>query len=179
MTYLINGQELEKALELVSKVMNPLKKAESVLDRPSDEDLLFYDNVSMMEKLMVSERTLQRRRKNGEIRFIRFGGKIYYPKNFMVLPAHEPEVPEGEKDNIIPLNEFIKRYNTPRPRSRIIDVDRLAKRLTYFPRGEKTYTQKDMARLLQRTQIKRKKNHGHLKLWPKKIKLIGLPIKKN
>ncbi|WP_213195402.1 helix-turn-helix domain-containing protein [Cloacibacterium caeni] len=179
MKYQIIGQELEKVFELVSKVMNPLKKAESVLDRPSDEDLLFYDNVSMMDKLKVSERTLQRRRKNGEIRFIRFGGKIYYPKNFMVLPAHEPEVPEGEKDNIIPLNEFIKRYNTPRPRSRIIDVDRLAKRLTYFPSSEKTYTQKDMARLLQRTQIKRKKNHDHLKLWPKKIKLIGLPIKKN
>ena len=107
MKYQISGQELQKALELVSKVMNPLEKAESVLDRPSDEDLLFYDNVSMMEKLMVSERTLQRRRKNGEIRFIRFGGKIYYPKNFMVLPALEPEVPEDEKDNIIPLNEFI------------------------------------------------------------------------
>ena len=179
MKYQISGQELQKALELVSKVMNPLKKAESVLDRPSDEDLLFYDNVSMMEKLMVSERTLQRRRKNGEIRFIRFGGKIYYPKNFMIRSVDEPEVPEDEKDKVVPLNEFIKRYNTPRPRSRIIDVDRLAKRLTYFPRGEKTYTQKDMARLLQRTQIKRKKNHGHLKLWPKKIKLIGLPIKKN
>ena len=73
MMYQISGQELEKALELVSKVMNPLKKAESVLERPSDEDLLFYDNVSMMDKLKVSERTLQRRRKNGEIRFIRFG----------------------------------------------------------------------------------------------------------
>lgn len=67
MKYQISGQELEKALELVSKVMNPLKKAESVLDRPSDEDLLFYDNVSMMDKLKVSERTLQRRRKNGEM----------------------------------------------------------------------------------------------------------------
>ena len=109
MKYQISGQELEKALELVSKVMNPLKKAESVLDRPSDEDLLFYDNVSMMDKLKVSERTLQRRRKNGEIRFIRFGGKIYYPKNFMVLPAQEPEIPDDEKDNAIPLNEFIKR----------------------------------------------------------------------
>ena len=70
MKYQISGQELQKALELVSKVMNPLKKAESVLYRPSDEDLLFYDNVSMMDKLKVSERTLQRRRKNGEIRFI-------------------------------------------------------------------------------------------------------------
>jgi hypothetical protein len=100
MKYQISGQELEKALELVSKVMNPLKK-QNLFRRPSDEDLLFYDNVSMMEKLKVSERTLQRRRKNGEIRFIRFGGKIYYPKNFMVLPAHEPEVPEDEKENII------------------------------------------------------------------------------
>lgn len=180
MTYLINVQELEKALELVSKVMNPLKKAESVLDRPSDEDLLFYDNVSMMEKLMVSERTLQRRRKNGEIRFIRFGGKIYYPKNFMVLPAHEPEVPEGEKDNIIPLNEFIKRYNTPRPRSRIIDVDRLAKRLTYFPRSENKHSPKELKKYIQHLKVKRKLHHATLQLWPKKIKLVGLPnIKSN
>lgn len=176
MKYQISGQELEKALELVSKVMNPLKKAESVLDRPSDEDLLFYDNVSMMEKLMVSERTLQRRRKNGEIRFIRFGGKIYYPKNFMVLPALEPEVPDDEKDNIIPLNEFIKRCNTPRPRSRIIDVDRLAKRLTYFPRGENKHSPKELKKYIQHLKVKRKLNHATLQLWPKKIKLVGLPI---
>ena len=180
MTYLISGQELQKALEVIAKVMNPLKKAESVLERPSDEDLLFYDNVSMMEKLMVSERTLQRRRKNGEIRFIRFGGKIYYPKNFMVLPAQEPEVPEGEKDNAIPLNEFIKRCNTPRPRSRIIDVDRLAKRLTYFPRGENKHSPKELKKYIQHLKVKRKLNHATLQLWPKKIKLVGLPhIKSN
>ena len=178
MTYLISGQELQKVLVVLAKVVNPLKKAESVLDRPSDEDLLFYDNVSMMDKLKVSERTLQRRRKNGEIRFIRFGGKIYYPKNFMVLPAHEPEVPEGEKDNIIPLNEFIKRYNTPRPRSRIIDVDRLAKRLTYFPRGENS--PKALKKYILHLKVKRKLNHATLQLWPKKIKLVGLPnIKSN
>ena len=180
MTYLISGQELQKALEVLAKVMNPLKKAESLLDRPSDEDLLFYDNVSMMEKLMVSERTLQRRRKNGEIRFIRFGGKIYYPKNFMVLPAQETEVPEDEKDNAIPLNEFIKRYNTPRPRSRIIDVDRLAKRLTYFPRGENKHSPKELKKYIQHLKVKRKLNHATLQLWPKKIKLVGLPnIKSN
>lgn len=180
MMYQISGQELEKALELVSKVMNPLKKAESVLDRPSDEDLLFYDNVSMMDKLKVSERTLQRYRKQGKIRSTTFGGKVYYPKNFMVLPAHEPEVPEDEKENIIPLNEFIKRYNTPRPRSRIIDVDRLAKRLTYFPRGENKHSPKELKKYILHLKVKRKKNHGHLKLWPKKIKLVGLPyIKSN
>ena len=177
MKYQISGQELQKALEVIAEVTKKsLKKAESVLDRPSDEDLLFYDNVSMMDKLKVSERTLQRRRKNGEIRFIRFGGKIYYPKNFMVLPAHESEVPEGEKDNIIPLNEFIKRYNTPRPRSRIIDVDRLAKRLTYFPRGENKHSPKELKKYIQHLKVKRKKNHATLQLWPKKIKLVGLPI---
>ena len=177
MKYQISGQELQKALEVIAEVTKKsLKKAESVLDRPSDEDLLFYDNVSMMDKLKVSERTLQRRRKNGEIRFIRFGGKIYYPKNFMVLPAQEPEVPEDEKDNIIPLNEFIKRYNTPRPRSRIIDVDRLAKRLTYFPRGENKHSPKELKKYIQHLKVKRKKNHATLQLWPKKIKLVGLPI---
>ena len=181
MKYQISGQELQKALEVIAEVTKKsLKKAESVLDRPSDEDLLFYDNVSMMEKLMVSERTLQRRRKNGEIRFIRFGGKIYYPKNFMVLPAQEPEVPEGEKDNAIPLNEFIKRCNTPRPRSRIIDVDRLAKRLTYFPWGDNKHSPKELKKYIQHLKVKRKKNHATLQLWPKKIKLVGLPnIKSN
>ena len=179
MKFILATEELQNALDAVSLAVSSSKTEKSFEKLTSDQDLPYYDNVSIMKILNVTVRTLQRYRKNGKIRSITFGGKIYYPKNFMVLPAHEPEVPEGEKDNIIPLNEFIKRYNTPRPRSRIIDVDRLAKRLTYFPSSEKTYTQKDMARLLQRTQIKRKKNHGHLKLWPKKIKLIGLPIKKN
>ena len=181
MKYQIRGQELQKALEVIAEVTKKsLKKAESVLDRPSDEDLLFYDNVSMMDKLKVSERTLQRRRKNGEIRFIRFGGKIYYPKNFMIRSVDEPEVPEDEKDKVVPLNEFIKRYNTPRPRSRIIDVDRLAKRLTYFPRGENKHSPKALKKYIQHLKVKRKLNHATLQLWPKKIKLVGLPhIKSN
>lgn len=176
MTYLTSGQELQKALEVLAEVVNPLKKAESLLDRPSDEDLLFYDNVSMMEKLKVSERTLQRYRKQGKIRSTTFGGKVYYPKNFMVLPAQEPEVPEGEKDNVVPLNEFIKRYNTPRPRSRIIDVDRLVKRLTYFPRGDNKHSPKELKKYIQHLKVKRKLHHAALQLWPKKIKLVGLPI---
>lgn len=176
MTYQVNGQELQKALEMIAEVVSPLKKVEASPVSTPDEDLLFYDNVSMMEKLKVTERTLQRYRKNGKIRFIRFGGKIYYPKNFMVLPLHEPEVSEDEKAPIIPLNEYIKKYNTPRPRSRIIDVDRLAKRLTYFPRSENKNTVKDFKKLVKYMKIKRKKNHASLQLWPKKIKLIGLPI---
>ncbi len=172
MTYQLNGQQLQKALEMLAEVVSPLKKEETILERLSDGDLLYYDNVSMMEKLKVSERTLQRYRKNGKIRHTTFGGKIYYPKNFMVLPVPEPEVPEGEKNNIVPLNEFTKRYNTPRPRSKIIDVDRLAKRLTYFPRSEN----KDFKKFVKHLKVKRKKNHASLNLWPKKIKLIGLPI---
>lgn len=174
MTYQLNGQQLQKALEMLAEVVSPLKKEETILERLSDGDLLYYDNVSMMEKLKVSERTLQRYRKNGKIRHTTFGGKIYYPKNFMVLPVPEPEDPEGEKNNIVPLNEFTKRYNTPRPRSKIIDVDRLAKRLTYFPRSEN----KDFKKFVKHLKVKRKKNHTSLKLWPKKIKLIGLPIVK-
>lgn len=174
MTYQLNGQQLQKALEMLAEVVSPLKKEETILERLSDGDLLYYDNVSMMEKLKVSERTLQRYRKNGKIRHTTFGGKIYYPKNFMVLPVPEPEVPEGEKNNIVPLNEFTKRYNTPRPRSKIIDVDRLAKRLTYFPRSEN----KDFKKFVKHLKVKRKKNHASLNLWPKKIKLIGLPIVK-
>ena len=172
MTYQLNGQQLQKALEMLAEVVSPLKKEETILEMLSDGDLLYYDNASMMEKLKVSERTLQRYRKNGKIRHTTFGGKIYYPKSFMVLPVPEPEIPEGEKNNIVPLNEFTKRYNTPRPRSKIIDVDRLAKRLTYFPRSEN----KDFKKFMKHLKVKRKKNHASLNLWPKKIKLIGLPI---
>ena len=89
MKYQISGQELQKSPRGCHKVTKKsLKKRICSRQDHLDEDLLFYDNVSMMDKLKVSERTLQRRRKNGEIRFIRFWGKIYYPKNFMVLPAH-------------------------------------------------------------------------------------------
>lgn len=172
MTYYLNVQELEKALELVSKIMNPLKKVETA----SDDDWVYYDNVSLTKKLKVSERTLQRYRKNGKIRFTTFGGKIYYPKNFMIRSVDEPEVTESEKDKTTPINEFIKRYNTPRPRSRIIDVDRLAKRLTYFPRGENKHSPKELKKYIQHLKVKRKLNHATLQLWPKKIKLVGLPI---
>lgn len=168
--------ELLKAIEMLTEVFSKKLKVE---EPRNDEDILFYDNTTMMQKLMVSERTLQRYRKNGRIRSTIFGGKVYYPKNFMIRSVDEPEVPEGEKDNIVPLNEFIKRYNTPRPRSRIIDVDRLAKRLTYFPRGENKHSPKDLKKIISSIQAKRKQNHACLKLWPKKIKLIGLPIVKS
>ena len=51
MTHQMNGQQLQKALEMLAEVVSPLKKEETVLERPSDGDLLYYDNVSMMEKL--------------------------------------------------------------------------------------------------------------------------------
>ena len=175
MNSILEEKTAQASIELLNALSNSYFSEKNPMEGLfSHEDLLYYDNVSMMDKLKVSERTLQRRRKNGEIRFIRFGGKIYYPKNFMIRSVDEPEVPEDEKDNIIPLNEFIKRYNTPRPRSRIIDVDRLAKRLTYFPRGENS--PKELKKYIQYLKVKRKLHHATLQLWPKKIKLVGLPI---
>ena len=175
MNSILEEKTAQASIELLNALSNSYFSEKNPMEGLfSHEDLLYYDNVSMMDKLKVSERTLQRRRKNGEIRFIRFGGKIYYPKNFMIRPVDEPEVPEDEKDKVVPLNEFIKRYNTPRPRSRIIDVDRLAKRLTYFPRSEN----KDFKKFVKHLKVKRKKNHASLNLWPKNIKLIGLPIVK-
>ena len=169
--------ELLKAIEMLTEVFSKKLKVE---EPRNDEDILFYDNTTMMQKLMVSERTLQRYRKNGRIRSTIFGGKVYYPKNFMIRSVDEPEVTESEKDKITPINEFIKRYNTPRPRSRIIDVDRLAKRLTYFPRGENKHSPKELKKYIQHLKVKRKLHHATLQLWPKKIKLVGLPnIKSN
>lgn len=175
MKFILTTSELQNALEVVGTTVSSSKTEKSFEKFTSDQDLPYYDNVSMMKILNVTVRTLQRYRKNGKIRSMTFGGKVYYPKNFMVLPIKEPETAPDENNNIIPLNEYIRRYNTPKTRSKILDVDRLAKRLTYFPREEKTYNPNDIATLLQRTQVKRKKKHAHLKLWPKKIKLINLP----
>ena len=83
MTHQMNGQLLQKALEMLAEVVSPLKKEETVLERPSDGDLLYYDNASMMEKLKVSERTLQRYRKNGKIRHTTFGGKNWVPNRIV------------------------------------------------------------------------------------------------
>ena len=180
MTYTISAESIQKALDVIVTTVSSKKSGNNLADHLSDGDLLYYDNVSMMDKLKVSERTLQRYRKQGKIRSTTFGGKVYYPKNFMILPLQEPEVPEGEKDNIIPLNEHIRRCTMPRPRSRIIDVDRLAKRLTYFPRGENKHSPKELKKYIQHLKVKRKLNHATLQLWPKKIKLVGLPnIKSN
>ena len=180
MNYILKAENLQKVFESLevfsSSFVSDNKPMEELF---SHSDLLYYDNVSMMDKLKVSERTLQRYRKQGKIRSTTFGGKVYYPKNFMILPLQEPEVPEGEKDNIIPLNEHIRRCTTPRPRSRIIDVDRLAKRLTYFPRSEKAYNTKALKKFINHQKVKRKQNHATLQLWPKKIKLIGLPMIKS
>lgn len=180
MKYSIEVHELQKAIENLADITSySFSKKNPMEELFSHSDLLYYDNVSMMDKLKVSERTLQRYRKQGKIRSTTFGGKVYYPKNFMILPIQEPEVPEGEKDNIIPLNEHIRRCTTPRPRSRIIDVDRLAKRLTYFPRSEKAYSLKALKKFINHLKVKRKQNHATLQLWPKKIKLIGLPMIKS
>ena len=56
MKYQISGQELQKALELVSKVMNPLKKAESVLYRPSDEDLFIEHYIPKNKYLQLEDK---------------------------------------------------------------------------------------------------------------------------
>ena len=175
MKFILATEELQNALDAVSLAVISSKTEKSFEKLTSDQDLPYYDNVSIMKILNVTVRTLQRYRKNGKIRSITFGGKIYYPKNFMVVPIEEPEAASDEKNNIIPLNEYIRKYNTPKTRSKILDVVRLVKRLTYFPRTEKNYNSNDIATLLQRTQVKRKKKHAHLKLWPKKIKLINQP----
>lgn len=156
MTYLISGQELQKALEVIAEIIKPLEKAESVLYRPSDEDLFCYDNVSMMEKLKVSERTLQRYRKNGEIRFIRFGGKIYYPKNFRVLPV-EPE----KKDYKALINELKNRLQIT------VLQHKIAKNTVYIKKQyagsgkDKACITEDIKRML--ANKKRKKNLLHFR----------------
>ena len=42
----------------------------------------YYDSADVKQLLKISDRTLQRLRKSGEIPHIKIGGKIYYPKSF-------------------------------------------------------------------------------------------------
>ena len=45
-------------------------------------DYEYYDSADVKQLLKISDRTLQRLRKSGEIPHIRIGRKIFYPKSF-------------------------------------------------------------------------------------------------
>lgn len=45
-------------------------------------DYEYYDSVDVKQLLKISDRTLQRLRKSGEIPHIRIGKKIFYSKSF-------------------------------------------------------------------------------------------------
>lgn len=171
---MISSNELEKALQLVTKFLSQNSSQPIKVVEESVEDLLFYDNAAMLEKLKVSERTLQRYRKKGIISYTKYGGKVYYPKNFMVT---SPKIPESDAAGTIPINEFVKRLHTPKPKSKIINLEALRKRISQFPLLHDEHRRSKIKMTRDLIKANRKKRYQPQKLWPKKIKLIGLPIK--
>jgi hypothetical protein len=67
MNSILEEKTAQASIELLNALSNSYFSEKNPMEGLfSHEDLLYYDNVSMMDKLKVSERTLQRRRKNGE-----------------------------------------------------------------------------------------------------------------
>lgn len=100
--------------------------------------------------------------------------KYSFTKQNRVPP---PVTAEGFDQDSIPINEFVRKYNTPKPKSKIIDVVELMKRITYFPREHNADRRSKINIALRLKKAYRKKRYQPQRLWPKKIKLIGLPIK--
>jgi len=48
----------------------------------SQPDYPYYDSADVKQLLKISDRTLQRMRKSGDLPYIRIGRKILYPKSF-------------------------------------------------------------------------------------------------
>ncbi|QQV04133.1 MULTISPECIES: helix-turn-helix domain-containing protein [Chryseobacterium] len=49
----------------------------------------YYDSADVKQLLKISDRTLQRLRKSGEIPHIRIGRKIFYPRSFFTEAARD------------------------------------------------------------------------------------------
>lgn len=72
---LTDEQFKDMVLLILSELLNLQHKTQQ-----SHHD--YYDSADVKQLLKISDRTLQRLRKSGEIQYIRIGGKIYYPKSF-------------------------------------------------------------------------------------------------
>lgn len=179
MSYLINSGELSKALEALTQVLSPTGKELNEDGTVPHTDLLYYDNYSMMRQLKVSERTLQRYRKEGKIRSTIIGGKVYYPKNFLVLLEAEVENPSPTTLYCrLQRHEKAVPRSRERPRSIVIDMARVYGSICRSRRTCKVYSKEQMAEIMITHRKSRRIAWQGLALWPKKIRLSPLPFRR-
>lgn len=172
MNFSLNSHDLGKALEVVTAAVSPPRNEHIAQETVPHADLLYYDNHSLSRELKVSERTLQRYRKEGKIRSIVIGGKVYYPKNFLVLPGEDPDfsapvvlVPKPAQQA---WRHKIQQGPPLNRKSRVIDL------LSYERQYEGTRLQLLLKRISRDHRIRM-----HLfPYWPKKVKLTYIPMKK-
>lgn len=63
-------------------ILETLRKIYLLLEKGQSIESHYYDSADVKKLLNISDRTLQRMRKNNEIPFFRLGKKIFYPKAF-------------------------------------------------------------------------------------------------
>lgn len=180
MNFSVNSHDLGKALDVVTAAVSAPRNERISPETVPHADLLYYDNFSLKQKLHVSERTLQRYRKEGKIRSTVIGGKVYYPKNFLVLSGEEadplPPAPDPPK---LDWRHKIQRGAPLKPRSRVIDLVRVIWYAMTMVSYQRRY-RGDRLKLLHAKVRKERRIRGCcIPLWPKKIRLTYIPIKRS
>lgn len=179
MTYLLNGAQLAEAIATITEAVKGTVKPHFIPETAAHTDLLYYDTTSMMQHLLVSERTLHRYRKQGKIKFTVIGGKIYYPKDFLILPAENPDIIPTETAYCRPhFHQKVVLQSRERPRSKMIDLHRLHRLIGRCRGIHRKYSSTEVLRIRKLHQAARWEKGKDFHLWPKKIKFVSLPFRK-
>ncbi|WP_234110028.1 MULTISPECIES: helix-turn-helix domain-containing protein [Chryseobacterium] len=64
----------------LQKLIDAIK---AMTEKMQSEDKGFYDSADIKMLLNISDKTLYRYRKSGQLHFFVLGGKYYYPKTFL------------------------------------------------------------------------------------------------
>ena len=182
MNFLLNSHDLGKALEVVTAAVSSHRNEHIAHETVPHADLLYYDNHSLSRELKVSERTLQRYRKEGKIRSTVIGGKVYYPKNFLILPGEEPE--RAAPVRLLPKpaqpdwRQKIQAGPPLKPKSRIIDLVRVTWYAMKMISYKRRYRGDTLQVLHERVRLERRIRGCSIQLWPKKIRLTYIPIRR-
>lgn len=76
----MNKKETRPAEELLAELVNLLQKLSYLVNQKPVERELYYDNASMKQVFNLSDSTLYRLRKEGQLPFCTINRKFYYSK---------------------------------------------------------------------------------------------------
>ena len=180
MNHLISGPQLSEAMAVITAaVAGTIKTQVMTVEPVTHTDLLYYDTQAMMKQLQVTERTLQRYRKEGKIRFTVVGGRVYYPKNFLIRPGEDPDpIPATPEPPTMSLRQKIQAGPPLKPKSRIIDLVRVTWYAMKMISYKRRYRGDSLQTLHERVRLERRIRGCSIQLWPKKIRLTYIPIRR-